>query len=201
MRRHLVPQPSRFRRWLRGLWPDRNPLRRASDRAEAALVAGLAAALLAGVPLAALSAARSRYDAGVRAQHTQAGWRQVPAVLLADADTAPAGTASSPLRRVLASWTAPNGTQWTGRIPAPASTTAGTVLRVWVDASGRPTGIPLQHGQVERQAALAALFAAAGLVLVLLGAAALARRMLDRSRLAAWDAEWQATGPQWTTQH
>lgn len=201
MRRHLVPQPSRFRRWLRGLRPGRNPLRRASDRAEAALVAGLAAALLAGVPLAALSAARSSHDAGVRALHTQAGWRQVPAVLLADAATAPAGPASSPLRRVLANWTAPDGMQWTGRIPAPAGATAGTVLRAWVDASGRPTGIPLQHGQIERQAALAALFAAAGLVLVLLGAAALARRMLDRRRLAAWDAEWQATGPRWTTQH
>jgi hypothetical protein len=30
--------------------------------------------------------------------------------------------------------------------------------------------------------------------LVLLGAAALARRILDQRRLAAWDAAWQAIG-------
>jgi hypothetical protein len=58
------------------------------------------------------------------------------------------------------------------------------MVGVWVDASGRLTGIPLQHRQVERQAALAAVLAAAGLALVLLGAAALARQILDRRRLA-----------------
>ena len=43
-------------RVLRGLWPDRNPLRRTIDRAEAVVVAGLAVVFLAGVPLAAVSA-------------------------------------------------------------------------------------------------------------------------------------------------
>jgi hypothetical protein len=27
---------------------------------------------------------------------------------------------------------------------------------------------------------------------------ALARRVLDRRRLRAWDAEWRATGPMWS---
>jgi hypothetical protein len=75
------------------------------------------------------------------------------------------------------------------------------VLRVWVDASGRLTGLPLQQRQIERQAALAALLASSGLGLVLLGGGVLARRLLDRRRLAAWDAAWQATGPRWTTPH
>jgi len=26
-----------------------------------------------------------------------------------------------------------------------------------------------------------------------------ARRALDKRRMAAWDAEWRATGPRWTT--
>ncbi len=109
MGRCLVPHPSRFRCWLRGLWPDGNPLRRACDRAEAAVVVGLAAALLVGVPLTALSVGLSSYGAGVRAQHAQAAWRQVPAVLLADApDAAPAGSGSW-RPRVLAYWTAPVG--------------------------------------------------------------------------------------------
>lgn len=32
-----------------------------------------------------------------------------------------------------------------------------------------------------------------------LGAAALAHWVLDRRRLAAWDAEWRVTGPRWTS--
>jgi hypothetical protein len=130
MGRCLVPHPSRFRCWLRGLWPDRNPLRRACDRAEAAVVAGLAAALLVGVPLAALSVGLWSHGAGVRAQHAQVAWRQVPAVSLADApDAAPAGCGSW-RPRVLAYWTAPDGTQRAGRVPAPVSARAGTTLRV-----------------------------------------------------------------------
>jgi len=81
------------------------------------------------------------------------------------------------------------------------SARAGTTLRVSVDASGRLTGFPFQHGQIEREAVLAALLASFGLGLVLLGGGVLARRLLDRRQLAAWDAGWQATGPRWTTPH
>jgi hypothetical protein len=166
---------------------------------EAAVVAWLAAALLAGVPLAALSAGRLSYDAGVSAEHAQQAWRQVPAVLLIDApDAAPDGPARA--AGSLADWTAPDGAQRAGRVPAPPDTRAGTVLRVWVDASGRLAGSPVPRRQVELQAALAGLLAAAGLVLILLGTAALARCVLARRRLAAWAAEWQATAPRWTIQ-
>jgi hypothetical protein len=166
---------------------------------EAAVVAWLAAALLVGVPLAALSAGRLSYDAGVSAEHAQQTWRQVPAVLLMDApDAAPDGSARA--IGVGAYWTAPNGAQRVGRIPAPADARAGTVLKVWVDASGRLAGSPVPRRQVELQAALSGLLAAAGLVLVLLGMAALAGCMLARRRLAAWGVEWQATAPRWTVQ-
>ncbi len=194
MGRRPAPQPSRFSYWLRGLWPDRNPLRRTSDRMEAAVVGWLAAALLVGVPLAALSAGRLSYDAGVSAQHAEQAWRQIPAVLLIDApDAAPDGPARA--AGSLAYWTAPNGAQRVGRVPAPPDARAGTVLRVWIDASGRLAGSPVPRRQVDLQAALAGLLAAAGLVLVLLGTAALARFVIARRRLAAWAAEWQATAP------
>jgi hypothetical protein len=195
MGRWKVPQPLCFTSWLRGLWPDRNPLRRTCDRTEAAIVAGLAAALLLGVPLVALSVGRWSYGVGARAQQVQAAWRQVPAVLLTDAPhAAPDGTGSW-RPRVLASWAAPDGTQRAGRIPASVGVRAGTVLRVWVDASGRLTGMPLQQRQVDREAALATLLASLGLALVLLGAGALARCLLNWRRLAAWDAAWRAAGP------
>jgi Fusaric acid resistance protein-like len=36
-------------------------------------------------------------------------------------------------------------------------------------------------------------------ILLLLGSSALVRRALDRRRLNAWDADWQATGPRWSS--
>jgi hypothetical protein len=70
---------------MRRLWPDRNPLRRAAGRAGAAVMAGLPAMFLAGVPLAAVAAAGRAAANGVHAERAQARWRQVPAVLLQDA--------------------------------------------------------------------------------------------------------------------
>ena len=43
-------------RVVRGLWPDRNPLRRTLDRIEGVIVGGLAVVFLAGAPLAAWDA-------------------------------------------------------------------------------------------------------------------------------------------------
>ena len=88
MRRRLAVDAARTMRVARGLWPDRNPLRRRLDRVEGAVVGGLAVAFLAGVPLAAAAAGHLTYMYGARTAHTQqAAWHQVPAVLLATAPT------------------------------------------------------------------------------------------------------------------
>ena len=103
----------------RRLWPDRNPLRRAADRAEFAVVALLLVAFLAGVPLTALAAAHWAAASGLRAERAQARSHQVPAVLLHDAPT-PAGSLSFPVpwTQVLARWASPAGPR-TGKIEAP----------------------------------------------------------------------------------
>jgi hypothetical protein len=72
---------------------------------------------------------------------------------------------------------------------------------MWVDAAGGLTGPPLQLLQVRDLAALAAIVAPVVLGLVLLWAGELAHYLLGRRRLAAWEADWRATGPQWTRQH
>ena len=46
---------------LRGLWPDRNPLRWTIDRIEAVVVGGLVVAFLAGAPLAAVADGHAAY--------------------------------------------------------------------------------------------------------------------------------------------
>jgi hypothetical protein len=78
---------------------------------------------------------------------------------------------------------------------------AGRTVRVWVDADGRLTGPPRQPSQVRGQVAMAMLIAPIGVCLVLLCAGQLAHSVLGRCRLAAWDADWRATEPQWTWRH
>jgi len=46
---------------------------------------------------------------------------------------------------------------------------------------------------------LAEAFAVLGSAGVLALAAALIRWVLNKRRMAAWDADWHATGPRWTT--
>jgi len=87
--RHVAEPYPRRRAWLRGLWPDRNPLRRSSDRLAAAIVAAALVTFLVGAPIAALGAgwwAQAAASQVARAQH--ASWRQVPAVLVAGAPSA-----------------------------------------------------------------------------------------------------------------
>ena len=138
MFRRPAVSATRAARAVRGLWPDRNPLRRTMDRVEAMVAGGLVIAFLAGGPLAAVAAGHAVYSAGSRTAHAQqATWRQVPAVLLAAAP--PAGFRQDQVT-VPARWTGPDGTRHTGTVPVPAGTRAGHPVMVWVDAAGRLTG-------------------------------------------------------------
>lgn len=189
----------RMSRLWRELRPDRNPLRRACDRAEAALLAALLAVFLVAVSLAAVIAGGRAYGAGLRAERAeQAARHPVPAVLLAAARER---RHEGYRPRVQARWTAPDGTPRSGRIIVPPGTPAGRTVSLWVDASGRPAGEPLEAADVIGRAVVTALFvaviAAVAAGSALLWAAALARWVLFRRRLAAWEAEWRAVGPRW----
>jgi hypothetical protein len=134
---------------VRGWWPDRNPLRRRCDRAEAAPVTVLVAVLLAGAPLLALATEQWAHDSGPRTGYTQrAGWHQVPAVLR----TATIQRYAPSPATAWARWTAPGGVPHTGQVLAPAGLAAGAVVPVWVDAAGRLAGPPAPPGQHDSQA-------------------------------------------------
>ena len=136
---------------------------------------------------------------GMRAERGQAGWRQVPAVLLQDApEPAHALSQASLEPLVRARWTAPGGAPREGEVYAPGGARAGTTITVWTDRTGSLEPAPVQRADVtiwEAFAALAAVVLAAAAVAV---TGFFARRALDRRRLAAWDAERSRTGPQWT---
>lgn len=179
---------SRAARLARGWWPDGNPLRRSSDRAEAGLLALLVIAFLVGAPLIALIVWQLTLSATfTTVQARQAGWRQVPAALLADAPSS--GSVIAP---VPATWTAPDGAVRTGVVYPDPGARAGTTTRIWVNASGRLMKWPVTPQQAATQADLIAAIAAPLWGMFLLAAGLLGHSWFDARRMAAWDADLRA---------
>ncbi len=192
MKKHTMPRMSRAARWLRGHWPDRNPLRRATDRAEAVVIGLLVLAFLALAPGAAALASRWA------APHTTAGQAryEVPAVLTSvgpDPITLRYSQwVSVPAR---ARWSTPAGHVRTGDIPVTAGTRAGATIMIWITSAGR---LARSAAEVGRQQLLAALAAVLGTALAVWAAWWAARALMNRRRMADWDAAWRATGPRWS---
>jgi hypothetical protein len=183
-------------RLLRRLRPDRNPLRRGSDRAETAMLGVLLAAFLAGAPFAAQAVGAWTHATCTReAQAQQAASHQVKATLLQTAPWNTEGYGSE----VSARWTAPDGRPRTGQVLAFSSNPAGSTVMIWVSQAGQLTNPPLQPGQVTGRTELAAGLTVAVLALVLIVAGLTGCWALDRRRMARWDAEWLAAGPRWST--
>jgi len=187
-------------RLLRGRRLDRNPLRRRTDRAETVVLGALLTAFLAAAPFAAHAAgslAHATYAREAQAQRTVL--RQVPATLL----QAPPKITAIPGAGVItlgvdARWRAPDGQVRTGIVFAPAGATAGSAILVWVNHAGQLADPPLGRGQLATRAQLAEEVTVGVLAITLTVIGWLVRRSLDRRRMAAWDADWLATGPRWT---
>jgi hypothetical protein len=187
-------------RAINGLRPDHNPLRRPVDRLESVVVLTLVALFVAATPLIAFGVGRWAWDgAAATARTEQAAWHQVPAVVLLGVPRAqndPYGAIY--LTQVPVRWTARDGSSHTGKVAAAAGVRTGAHVKVWTDRSGALTGPPLGRAQIAHQAAFAGLLSVLGFWLLLFVTALVTRRMLQRRRMAAWDAEWRATGPLWS---
>jgi hypothetical protein len=133
-----------------------------------------------------------------RAQFAQQASRwQVTAVVLAATESTAAG--ENLVWQAQARWRAPDGREVTHQVPVPSGTLVGGKLQVWTDRTGDFTTAPLLDSQVADQTTsgeVVGVIVSAG-VLTLAGALAL--RTLNKRRMAAWDADWHATGPRWTT--
>jgi hypothetical protein len=183
-------------RLLRGRRPDRNPLRRGSDRAETAMLGVLLAAFLAGAPFAAHAAGSWTYATSAReAQAQQAALHQVPATLLQAAS--PWGISEGGAE-AQARWNSPDGQVRTGQVSVLTGALAGSTVMVWVNRAGQLTDSPLQHSQVTGRADIARVLAIAAFAVTLMVVGWAARWALDRRRLAAWDAEWLTIEPRWS---
>lgn len=197
----LARTTGRLTRFARRLWLGKSPLHRRMDRIEAWITAGLLALFLAGAPLSWIGAGRWMQHGGQREQRAQQSWRQVPAILLQKAPTLPRfyfRTSGGPGVHALARWTVPGGRARVGEVTVPAGTAQGRTVRVWVDNSGRPTGTPLDAPELMRRVFGAEVLAALTVAALLLSVARLVRWVMDRRRLAGWEADWAFTGPRWT---
>jgi hypothetical protein len=182
-----------LRRWL----PDHNPLRRGSDRAETAILLLLLFAFVGGAPIAAHAAGSWTYAMSTReAQAQEATLHQVRATLLQAAVSWGPNTYGDEAN---ARWKAPDGQMRTGQVPVPAGGATGSTVKIWVNQSGQPVDSPLQLSQVAGRADIAGTLAIVGLAITLIIVGLACRWVLDRRRLAAWDADWLANGPSWTS--
>ena len=187
----------RTTRIARKLGLDGNPLRRRTDKIAACAAALLLAVFLAGAPFLSVAAADWAGRPGTAELRAERSWHQVPAILL-QAAPKPAADGVPGYSLVLARWTTPDGRARTGRIPVSTSMAAGHTVRLWVNAAGSPAGPPLNDRLVPAYEATAAVIATVTLAIMLLCLAGAGRWVLDRRRLADWEAAWAAVGPQWT---
>jgi hypothetical protein len=173
----------------------RNELRRPADRIEGAVAAALAimflAAVLAGSFLGLHIYQSERADA--------ARLRPVVAVL---SQNGPGNTLTA-YGQAQARWRAPDGQQRSGVLTTDAApgiwdAAAGTEVRAWVTPSGDPVAQPGQAAMI-LTALLVPLWSACGAVALLMICYWLCRRLLDRRRLADWEAAWAQVGPRWTS--
>jgi hypothetical protein len=189
-----------FGRLVRGRRPDRNPLRRTSDRVETYLLAGLFVAAAAGAPFAAQAASQAAYTGALRAEQAQLAARhQVRAVLTQTAGSTSAYTLSTEVPAPV-TWTSGAGVRHTGTILALAGSAKGSSVTIWTDAQGNLASPPLQPAQVAGQGEVAAFGAIVGIAALYLCEAGIVRYVLNRRRIRAWDADWVVTAQAWNRQ-
>ena len=188
-------------RLVRGLRPDRNPLRRTSDRVETCLLAGLFVVAAAGAPFAVQAASQAAYSGALRAEQVQLATRhQVRAVLTKTAGSDASAYTLSTEVPVPATWTSVTGVRRTGMILALEGTPKGSPVSLWTDDQGNIVSPPLQPAQVAGQGDVAALGTGVGIAVLYLCEAGIVRYVVNRRRMAAWDADWAVTAQVWNRQ-
>lgn len=193
------PRATFMIRFARGRRLDRNPLRRTSDRAETVLLLLLVVAFLATAPVAALiSGTRVHAIAQRTALAQRASRHQVTATVVA-APAVPASDAGNIDAATQVRWTAPNGRAITGQVIVPFGTQPGAKVRVWTTRGGQLAAEPLGDPQVADLTVIGGVAGAAAVAAVLALSGLLVHWSLNRRRMAAWEFEWRATGPRWTT--
>lgn len=193
-------------RAISGLWRwRRNPLRRGTDLAEAwvGLVA-LVMILVAG-PVIGAFAGGAAQDALQRSARAQRESRELVTATVvrklnrSPLDADPETSSGRDLRsRVLADWTAPDGTTHEGKVLAELqSPHRGDRFSIWTDLHGRIAARPLDSATATTHAVLAGTGAALLTAGLIEGGRRFAVWRMVRRRYDRWDQAWDRAGPDW----
>jgi len=195
-----MPRPARtaerpMRQWAR-LLVGRNELRRGCDRVEAAVVLVLLIGFLAAI-VGAFFLGDHIYH------HERAEAAQLHRGTAVMTQHGPYSTGLNGTGDATARWHAPDGRTRSGVLttlntPGIWGAAAGQRVQVWLTQAGQPVSPPPSAVEVMFSAIVIGISAACGAGTVLIGGYGLSRLLLDRRRLADWEAEWELTGPQWT---
>lgn len=193
-------------RAISGLWRWRhNPLCRATDLAEAWVALAGLLLILSLAPLVGARVGGAAQDAmqrSVRDQH-ESRHRVTATVVRAlerpPVSVDPDGVSAGGLRsRVLADWTAPDGSRHEAPVMASIDDPeTGDRFAVWTDGQGRTVARPLDSATATTHAVLAGFGAAVvAAALIEAGRRIVVWRMVRR-RYARWEREWDRAGPDW----
>lgn len=178
-------------------WGRSSPLRRTVDRVERGVLAIAVALAVAAVPVAVLAGAAVQQASEIVVIQENATAFPTTALLLQDA---PANTPGSALgiSTALGEWHTQAGTTLTGQVSAPPGTGAGTTVPIWLNAAGRPVEAPLTADQAYWRGVVTVVLVLTIAFTLIAIAYAITHRLLDRRRLAEWEADWRAVEPRWT---
>lgn len=193
-------------RTISGLWRWRhNPLRRTSDLVEAWLALVTLLLIVVAAPVVGSlvgGLAQGALQQSVRNQRAARHLVTATVVRRLDRsalDTDPeTSSASDPRSRVLADWTAQDGSAHHGAVMAELrSPHRGDHFGIWTDRHGRITARPLDPETATTHAVLAGFGAAMLTVAAVEGGRRLIVRRMIRRRYARWDQAWDKAGPDW----
>ncbi|TJZ44212.1 hypothetical protein FCH28_31190 [Streptomyces piniterrae] len=190
---------------MRGVWRwRRNPLRRGTDRVEAWVALAAAVLIVLGAPFVGWFTGQAAHGALLDTVRLQSAQRHLVWVtvdrLLSRAPLDPDPETSSQRdahRRVIARWTAWDGSEHTGQIAAPRPVEPGERFRIWTDDRGRVQPRPMDASTAGTHAVLAGLGTAASTGALIEGGRRLIVWRLMVRRFHAWDAAWERAGQDW----
>lgn len=175
----------------------RNPLRRRSDRIEAALLwCGLIVALLL-IPVAAAVGTSVRNAGEASAARQRAVLHGVKAHTLEGTERVVPSAPGDVLSRARISYVDHLGVAREGMTSVVIGTKSGDEVTIWLDRNGTIVTAPRVSADNAAIGSSTGFLTLAGSWLVLWGSVRLARIPLDRRRARDWDAEWQAVAPRW----
>ncbi|WP_062646556.1 Rv1733c family protein [Streptomyces maremycinicus] len=193
-------------RAIGGIWRWRNnPLRRTTDLVEAWVALSALLVILLVAPVVGSLVGAMTQEVLQRSVHDQRLSRhQVTATVVRTADGSPlevdpeTATGRESRTRVVADWTAPDGTRQHGTVLAGLKNPRdGDRFAIWTDTHGALVARPLDPATATTHAVLAGFGAALLTAAAVEGARRLIVWRMVRRRYARWDQAWDRAGPDW----